>query len=38
MKRSILGLTVTLMMLIGSALPALTPHETGDTSGEPRNP
>ena len=28
-KRLILGLTVTAMMLMGSALPALATHETG---------
>ncbi len=38
MKRLILVLTVTAMMLIGSALPALATHEMGDPSGEPRNP
>ena len=39
MKRMILVLALTAMMLIGSALPALAWHEeTGDPSGEPRNP
>jgi len=38
MKRMILVLTVTAMMLIGSALPALATHETGDEEGRPDRP
>jgi hypothetical protein len=39
MKRMILVLTVSAMLLIGSALPALAWHEeTGDPSGAPENP
>jgi len=38
MKRMILVLTLTAMMLLGSALPALATHETGDEEGRPDNP
>ena len=39
MKRMILVLTVSAMLLIGSALPALAWHEeTGDPAGAPENP
>jgi hypothetical protein len=38
MKRMILALVIAAMMLIGSALPALAWHETGDESGRPDNP
>ncbi len=39
LKRLILVLTVTAMMLIGSALPALAYHEeTGDPAESPENP
>ena len=39
MKRMILVLTVSAMLLIGSALPALAWHEeTNDPAGRPDNP
>jgi peptidoglycan/LPS O-acetylase OafA/YrhL len=38
MRRLLLVVVVAAMMLVGSALPALATHETGDPKGEPRSP
>jgi len=38
MKRLLLAVVVVAMMLMGSALPALATHETGDPEGSPDNP
>jgi hypothetical protein len=38
MKRLLLAVVVAAMLLIGSALPALATHETGDPEGRPDDP